>query len=191
MNKIGIIAGIIVFLAAIILYIITLNVQKSQDTKNTSSNTVSVTSTSSKEDAVSENTEMVAITTATTSKQVEITSKTESVEVVTPSSVTKVEVLQEEIVDSQVFMEIDASTLPEGKTKEEVGIVAKKGIYLVKDELYYMTEILMTDNTVLKYFVSHDGYDSISSGDKVRVKYTNYITKSGKRFNIVDNISLI
>lgn len=191
MNKIGIVAGIIVFLVAIILYIITVNVQKSQDTKNTSSSTVSVTSVSSKESTMSENKEMETITTATSSRQSDITSKTEPVEVVTPSSVIKAEVPQEEVVDSQVFMEIDTNTLPEGKTKEEVGIVAKKGIYLVEDELYYMTEILMTDNTVLKYFVSHDGYDSISSGVKVRVKYTNYTTKSGKQFSIVDNISLI
>ena len=195
MNKIGIISGIIVFVIAIVLYIITISVQNSKDKENTSNpstsiaETTSVSTTSVSTTSIKE--ENIVTTTSENDEDKKEVADSSSSITTTPTITMEKEEPTEEIVEDSIFMEIDTESLPDGKIKEEVGIVAKKGIYLIEDELYYMTEILMTDNTVLKYFVSQDGYEKINSGDKVRVKYTNYVTKNGKKFSIVDNISLI
>ena len=60
-------------------------------------------------------------------------------------------------------------------------------------ESYYVNREEMKIEGIINVTKAQNYYfgSKINSGDKVRVKYTNYVTKNGKKFSIVDNISLI
>lgn len=209
MNKIGIILGIIVLVLAITIYLITSFVanQKANDkgTTSTSSTVVSsISQTSSTSQSVSSSTIsqstpiLQSSTTSQSSSTVQSTSsstQSQSTSVVSSSTSSSVESSQESKVEDKpienVLVEINESTLPEGITKEEVGIVAKKALNLIDRELFYTVTILLTDNTTVNYFVSKTGYDSLSCGNHVKVNYTIFTNKLSENFSIVNNVSLI
>ena len=191
MNKIGIILGIIVLVLAITIYLITNFVasQKENENGTTSTSSIVVSSTSQ-----TSSTSQVVL--SSTSSQSGTMSQSSSIEQSTSSSTsTSVESSQESKVEEKpienVLIEINENTLPEGITKEEVGIVAKKALNLIDRELFYTVTILLTDNTTVNYFVSKTGYDSLSCGNHVKVNYTIFTNKLSENFSIVNNVSLI
>ena len=203
MNKIGIILGIIVLVLAITIYLITNFVASQKENENGTTSTSSIvvsstsqtsstsqvvlSSTSSQSGTMSQSSSIEQSTSSSTQSQV--TSSTSS------STSTSVESSQESKVEEKpienVLIEINENTLPEGITKEEVGIVAKKALNLIDRELFYTVTILLTDNTTVNYFVSKTGYDSLSCGNHVKVNYTIFTNKLSENFSIVNNVSLI
>lgn len=203
MNKIGIILGIIVLVLAVTIYLITnfVATQKANEKGTTSTSSIVVSSTSQ-----TSSTSQVA--SSSTSSQSGTMSQSSSIEQSTSSSTqsqvtsstssstsTSVESSQESKVEEKpienVLIEINENALPEGITKEEVGIVAKKALNLIDRELFYTVTILLTDNTTVNYFVSKTGYDSLSCGNHVKVNYTIFTNKLSENFSIVNNVSLI
>ena len=175
MNKVGVILGIIVLVIAIIIYIITSAVANNKG--NSTSQTSKPQQTTS--ETVKEDTDKVAndsTTTVNTTSKIEVETEPEIIE---------------DVENVAVMLEINEDTLPAGVSKSEIGIIAKKAMVLVNEELYYSFTILLTDNTKVNYFANKDGYGLLSSGDKVNVDYTMYTNENNKVFYIIDRVTMI
>ena len=91
------------------------------------------------------------------------------------------------------YSEVDESSIASLKREDnsEVTYVSRKSIRLMDGQLYYVLDMILSDNTTLSYYVSESGYYATDVGEKVSINYVVYTNANGLKFYQITKVTTI